>query len=83
MRQSMRAVKLPDGCFVVGSVGPTGEVLNDPLRDNPLTESQAYDAFAEQITALAEGGVDAVDIETMIDINEAVIAVRAAKETQT
>ena len=70
----------PDGCFVVGSVGPTGEVLNDPLRDNPLTEAQAYDAFAEQITALAEGGVDAVNIETMIDIEEAVIAVRAAKE---
>lgn len=70
----------PDGCFVVGSVGPTGEVLNDPLRDNPLTEARAYDAFAEQITALAEGGVDAVDIETMIDINEAVIAVNAAKE---
>ena len=70
----------PEGCFVVGSVGPTGEVLNDPLRDNPLTEAQAYDAFAEQITALAEGGVDAVNIETMIDINEATIAVRAAKE---
>ncbi|MYE53629.1 MAG: methionine synthase [Chloroflexi bacterium] len=70
----------PDGCFVVGSVGPTGEVLNDPLRDNPLTEAQAYDAFAEQITALADGGVDAVNIETMIDINEATIAVRAAKE---
>ena len=35
----------PEGCFVVGSVGPTGEVLNDPLRDNPLTEAQAYDAF--------------------------------------
>ena len=70
----------PDGCFVVGSVGPTGEVLNDPLRDNPLTEAQAYDAFAEQITALADGGVDAVDIETMIDVNEAAIAVRAAKE---
>ena len=70
----------PDGCFVVGSVGPTGEVLNDPLRDEPLTEDQAYDAFAEQIMALAEGGVDAVDIETMIDVNEATIAVRAAKE---
>ena len=70
----------PDGCFVVGSVGPTGEVLNDPLRDNPLTEERAYDAFAEQIVALAEGGVDAVNVETMIDINEAVIAVRAAKE---
>lgn len=70
----------PEGCFVVGSVGPTGEVLNDPLRDEPLTEGQAYDAFAEQITALADGGVDAVDIETMIDIDEAVLAVRAAKE---
>ena len=70
----------PDGCFVVGSVGPTGEVLNDPLRDNPLTEDKAYDAFAEQIVALADGGVDAVNIETMIDINEAIIAVRAAKE---
>ena len=70
----------PDGCFVVGSVGPTGEVLNDPLRDNPLTEERAYEAFAEQIVALAEGGVDAVNVETMIDINEAVIAVRAAKE---
>lgn len=70
----------PDGCFVVGSVGPTGEVLNDPLRDNPLTEEQAYEAFVEQIVALADGGVDAVNIETMIDINEAVIAVRAAKE---
>ena len=70
----------PDGCFVVGSVGPTGEVLNDPLRDNPLTEERAYEAFAEQIVALADGGVDAVNVETMIDINEAVIAVRAAKE---
>ena len=70
----------PEGCFVVGSVGPTGEVLNDPLRDEPLTEGQAYDAFVEQITALADGGVDAVDIETMIDIDEAVLAVRAAKE---
>ena len=70
----------PDGCFVVGSVGPTGEVLNDPLRDNPLTEEQAYDAFAEQIVALSDGGVDAVNIETMIDITEAIIAVRAAKE---
>lgn len=70
----------PDGCYVVGSVGPTGEVLNDPLKEKPVTESDVYHAFAEQITALADGGVDAVNIETMIDINEAAIAVRAAKE---
>ena len=68
------------GKFVVGSVGPTGEVLNDPLKDDPISESEMYDAFAEQITALADGGVDAVNIETMIDVEEAKIAIRAAKE---
>ncbi len=68
------------GRFVVGSVGPTGEVLNDPLKDNPIGETEMYEAFAEQITALAEGGVDAVNIETMIDVEEAKIAIRAARE---
>ena len=70
----------PNGRFVVGSVGPTGEVLNDPLKDDPIGESDLYDAFAEQITALADGGVDAVNIETMIDVEEAKIAIRAARE---
>ena len=70
----------PPGGFVVGSVGPTGEVLNDPLKDNPISEAEMYDAFAEQIAALAEGGVDAVNIETMIDVEEAKIAIRAARE---
>ena len=70
----------PHDRYVVGSVGPTGEVLNDPLKDDPITGSQMYDAFAEQITALAEGGVDAVNIETMIDVEEAKIAIRAAHE---
>ena len=55
-------------------------MLNDPLKDDPITESQMYDAFAEQITALAEGGVDAVNIETMIDVEEAKIAIRAARD---
>ncbi len=70
----------PQGRFVVASIGPTGEVLNNPLKDDPLTDGEAYDAFAEQMTALADAGVHALNIETMIDINEAVIAVRAAKE---
>ena len=38
------------------------------------------DAFIEQITALEEGGVDAVDIETMISVQEATLAIKAAKE---
>ena len=70
----------PPGRFVVGSVGPTGEVLNDPLKDDPISEAEMYEAFAEQIAALAEGGVDAVNIETMIDVEEAKIAIRAARE---
>lgn len=70
----------PEDRFVVGSVGPTGEVLNDPLKDDPIGEAEMYEAFAEQITALAEGGVDAVNIETMIDVEEAKIAIRAARE---
>ncbi len=70
----------PPGCFVVGSVGPTGEVIDNPLKESPVTENEVYEAFAEQITALAEGGVDAVDIETMLDVREARLAIKAAKD---
>ncbi len=61
----------PPGAFVVGSVGPTGEFL-EPL--GPVTSLEMYDAFVEQITALAEGGADVVGtncgngIERMIEI---------------
>jgi 5-methyltetrahydrofolate--homocysteine methyltransferase len=67
----------PPGGFVIGSVGPTGEFL-EPL--GPVTSTEMYDAFAEQIIALAEGGADGVVIETMTAIEEATLAVRAAKE---
>lgn len=67
----------PDGCFVVGSVGPTGEFL-EPL--GPVSEMEMYDAFAEQVKALEEGGADAVVVETMTAIEEAALAVRAARE---
>ena len=67
----------PDGRFVVGSVGPTGEFL-EPL--GPVSETEMYDAFAEQVKALEEGGADAVVMETMTAIEEAALAVRAARE---
>ena len=67
----------PPGKFVVGSVGPTGEFLA-PLGE--VSEAEMYDAFAEQITSLEQGGADAVDIETMTAIEESTLAVRAAKE---
>lgn len=62
--------------YVLGSMGPTGEIL---MMGN-VTEEELYDAFKEQAVALYDGGVDALIIETMTAIDEAEIAVRAARE---
>ena len=67
----------PGGRFVVGSVGPTGEFL-EPL--GPVSETEMYDAFVAQVTALESGGADGVAIETMTAVEEATLAVRAARE---
>ena len=65
------------GQYVIGSVGPTGEFL-EPL--GPVTREEMLDAFVEQVTALEAGGADGVVIETMSAVEEAVLAVEAAKE---
>jgi len=62
--------------FVLGSMGPTGKLL---LMEE-VTEEELYDAFKEQSMALEAGGVNAIMIETMTDLDEARIAVKAAKE---
>jgi 5-methyltetrahydrofolate--homocysteine methyltransferase len=62
--------------YVLGSVGPTGKMLI--MGD--ITEQELYDAFREQMVALSDGGADAIVIETMTALDEAEIAVRAAKE---
>ena len=46
-----------------------------------MSESALREAFAEQAQALAEGGADAIVIETMSDPAEAAIAVSAARAT--
>ncbi|UCD86087.1 MAG: homocysteine S-methyltransferase family protein [Deltaproteobacteria bacterium] len=63
--------------FVAASVGPTGELLK-PL--GPVEEAEAIDAFKEQIVAVADGGADLILLETMTDLKEATLAIRAAKE---
>lgn len=63
--------------FVAGAVGPTGEFL-EPVGQ--ISESQMYEAFAEQVYALQEGGADLICVETMSDPEEAGLALRAAKE---
>ncbi len=62
--------------FVIGSVGPTGKIL----MMGDVTEEELYDAFKEQVKGLEVGGVDAIMIETMTDLDEARLAIRAAKE---
>ena len=68
----------PPGKYVAGSIGPTGDIL-EPLGTR--TEQEAYDIFAEQAEALAEGGVDLFFVETMMALEEAEVAIRAVKET--
>jgi 5-methyltetrahydrofolate--homocysteine methyltransferase len=45
-----------------------------------VTEEDLYNAFKEQVVALAKGGTDAICVETMSDIQEAALAVKAAKD---
>ncbi|MCO5972267.1 methionine synthase [Actinoallomurus soli] len=73
------------GRFVAGSIGP----LNVTLSLSPRVEDPAYravsfdevrDAYAEQIQALADGGVDLLLIETIFDTLNAKAAITAARE---
>ncbi len=65
------------GCdgHVIASIGPSGKML----LMGDVTEQELQDAFAEQAVALEQGGADACCIETFADIDEATLAVKAAK----
>jgi 5-methyltetrahydrofolate--homocysteine methyltransferase len=65
-----------DNRYVIASVGPTGKLL----LMGDVTEEGFYRCFKEQAEALEKGGADAVCIETMSDAEEAVQAIRAARE---
>jgi len=58
-------------------VGPTGKLL---APFGTLSFDEAYNIFAEQITAGFNNGADLIIIETMTDIYEMKAAVLAAKE---
>jgi 5-methyltetrahydrofolate--homocysteine methyltransferase len=67
-----------DRALVLGSMGSTGTLLQ-PLGS--LEEKSAFEGFRLQAEALVEGGVDALCVETMVDLREALIAVSAAGGT--
>ena len=78
-RQCVDAIREKQGtqAFVAGAVGPLGVRL-EPLGKIGLDEARA--SFAEQIAALAEGGVDLLILETMMSVDEAEQALLAARE---
>jgi 5-methyltetrahydrofolate--homocysteine methyltransferase len=62
---------------VFASMGPSGRLL----VMGEVSEEELCKAFREQADALAEGGADALLIETMTDLSEAAVAVSAAQYT--
>ena len=73
------------GCLVAGSVGPLNVTLSlSPRVEDPayraVSFDQVYAAYAEQVEALAEGGVDLLLIETIFDTLNAKAAIAAARD---
>jgi len=78
-REAVRLAREAVGerAYVVGSCGPCGRLL-EPYGD--ATRAVVRAGFLTQIGVLAASGVDAVLVETITDLEEAKLAVGAAKE---
>ncbi|NLB54374.1 MAG: methionine synthase [Lentisphaerae bacterium] len=61
---------------VLGSIGPTGKLL----LMGDVSEEELFDAFKEQAIALEKGGASVACIETMSDVDEACLAIKAVKQ---
>ena len=66
--------------LVSGDIGPSG-LLIEPL--GPATLEELENAFSKQVVILEKAGVDLFSIETMIDIEEALLAVKAIRDIST
>lgn len=66
-----------DKAYVFGSIGPSGKLL----FTGEIGEKELSAAFEEQALALAEGGVHGIVIETISELDEAKLALKAARKT--
>ena len=66
-----------DDVFVAGAIGPL-DLRIEPY--GPTSFNDAKEMFAEQISALLEGGVDLFILETFSDLSEIQQAIKAVKE---
>ena len=66
--------------YVAGSIGPTSRTTSVATSGEPLDKEVLRQAYAEQIQALTDGGVDALLIETIFDVENARIAIEVAQQ---
>lgn len=69
-----------DSAFISASCGPSGKILKPYGEADP---EKIYAGFHRQLSALIGEGVDMICVETMTDINEARLAIKAAKSIST
>ena len=80
-KYNQKAVELareicPENCFIAGDIGPSGAFL-PPV--GTASVSNFEENFLEQTGYLADADIDFFFIETMVDLKEAEVAVKAAK----
>jgi len=63
--------------YIMASCGPSGKILKPHGDCEP---EEIFNSFKRQLATLIDSGADALVVETMTDINEASLAVRAARE---
>jgi 5-methyltetrahydrofolate--homocysteine methyltransferase len=66
-----------DDHWVLGSVGPSGAML----LTGEVKEDELYEDFLTQMSGLLDGGADAICLETFSALDEAEVAIQAAKTT--
>jgi 5-methyltetrahydrofolate--homocysteine methyltransferase len=76
--EAVEAVKRAvDGrAYVSASVGPSGKIM-EPYGD--VAEDVVFDSYRRQMDTLNAAGVDMICIETMMDVREAALAIRAVR----
>lgn len=62
--------------YISGTCGPSGKLLK-PYGE--IEEEIMFGNYKDQLTTLVNAGVDIICIETMTDLREAVLAIKAAK----
>ncbi len=77
-RNAVQAVRriVSDRAYVAASCGPSGKLLKPHGDTEP---EEIYQSFIRQIEAIIDAGVDAISVETMTDLTEAKLAIKAAK----